>query len=99
MPEKMSRRAFAKKAASVTAGMAVAPLLNAQEKATVTKDPDIDAIHKMLAQPLPDEARPIFKQYLAIQRAEGRGRLGLKITENSEPSFVYLPVPKATPDD
>lgn len=96
MPESLSRRDFAKRAALVAAGVAVAPLLRAQEKEApkpeITED-EIKAVEKQLAKPMSEEARTILKTTLKNNRDTYEARMKAKLPENSEPCFVFQVTP------
>lgn len=94
MPNKISRRDFAAKAAGVVAGIAAAPLLKAQapteEKPPVT-DAEIADVQAKLAKPLSEEAKKILKDDLSSQKTDTKNRLKVNLPENSEPCFTYIP--------
>lgn len=98
MPQKISRRDFAKKAAGVAAGLTISKRImaqNTQEKQPEVTGAEMEAVQKQLAKPLPEAAHSILKADLASQKNDTANRLKVKLPENSEPCFIFVPTPRA----
>lgn len=98
MAQKISRRE-ALKAAGAAACAAASPALFAQTPAPADKPPVSDEemadVEKKLAKPLPEDAKKILKDDLSSQKSDTKKRLEVKLPENSEPCFIFVPTPYA----
>lgn len=92
MPEKVSRRQFAR-TFSLGAAAVVAPGLvgaaQGQEK-TEQFETALAEIDAQLHEKLSDEARKIAQENLAGSRRVAKGRLAVKLPENSEPCTLFF---------
>ncbi|HEY3780056.1 MAG TPA: hypothetical protein VGL56_03155 [Fimbriimonadaceae bacterium] len=103
MPQKISRRDFAKRAAGAAAGLVVAKSAMAQAPSTTPSQPvsdaEVDAITKQLAKPLTEEELKILKADLASQKQDTINRMKVKLPENSEPGFRFVPTGYKQPEE
>jgi hypothetical protein len=105
MPQKISRRDFAKRAAGAAAGLVVSQSVMAQTQTAPppppppVSDAEIDAVTKQLAKPLTDEELKILKADLASQKQDTINRMKVKLPENSEPCFRLVPTGYKQPEE
>lgn len=96
MAERVSRRQFAR-TMSLGAAAVVAPGLTGagqgQEKAEQF-EPALAEIDAQLHEKLSDEARKIAQENLAGSRRLAKGRLAVKLPENSEPCTLFFAASK-----
>ena len=97
MAIRITRREFAKLAATGAAGLAVAPLLGgrpAQEGAKEEPpgiEDDLRELEAKLAEPLSGEARAVARRGLVANRRAAARRWEFKLPENSEPCTIFVP--------
>src|SRR5947209_18598104 len=97
MPQKISRRDFAKKAAGMAAGLAVSGSFMAQTTPPPTQpvsDAEIDDVQKKLAKHLSPDAVKILKADLSSQKQDTVNMHKVSLPENSEPCLRFVPLGK-----
>ena len=97
MATRITRREFARLAATGAAGLAVAPLLGAQARQEQAEDEppgieeDLRELDAKLAEPLNGEARAVARRGLLGNRRAAVRRWDFKLPENSEPCTIFVP--------
>lgn len=97
MPEPISRREFAKKAAvaggSLLAATAAAQKAKKPTEAELLAEADLKSLESKLEKPLPPKLKDLAKKALATARNTSKERLKFKLPEGSEPCTAFAPEP------
>lgn len=95
MPQKLSRREFAARAAATAgaAGLAAAGLGQAAKPSSPKANGELDELEALLEKPLPTRLRAPAAAALKTVRNNAKERLKFKLPEGSEPCTTFIPLP------